>query len=170
MDLNMSSFTSDENALLEPNNDIIATALVVIGFVVFAAILSKTFIAFNDNSHALENYEQAAMIANDIASYPSLQGSRQELISADTLDILSNPSQDPNAHYMFFHRFSSNLDFYVEVQTDDGNYHWIISNRNNSLNRKDVTAASVPVVIELGSNARCEPGSITVKIMQNGWS
>jgi hypothetical protein len=71
---------------------------------------------------------------------------------------------------MFFHRFSSNLDFYVEVQTDDGNYHWIISNRNNSLNRRDVTAASVPVVIELGSNARCEPGSITVKIMQNGWS
>ncbi|TQD26285.1 hypothetical protein [Methanolobus vulcani] len=166
----MSSFTSDERALLEPNNDIIATALVVIGFVVFAAILSKTYIAFNDNSHALENYEQAAMIVNDIASYPPLQGSRQELISAQTLDLLADSSQDPQSHYMFFHRFSSNLDFYVEARTDDGNYHWTISNGNTALNGRDVIAASVPVVIELGSNARCEPGTITVKLVQNGWN
>jgi hypothetical protein len=168
--LNISSFTNDESALLEPNNDIIATALVVIGFVVFAAILSKTFIAFNDNSHSLENYEQAAMIANDIASYPPLQGSRQELISADKLDILTKPSQDPHAHYMFFHRFSSNVDFYVEASTDSGNYHWTICDGNISLNGRDVIASSVPVVIELGSNARCEPGTITVKLVQNGWS
>jgi hypothetical protein len=166
----MSSFTSDERALLEPNNDIIATALVVIGFVVFAAILSKTYIAFYDNSHALENYEQAAMIANDIASYPPLQGSRQELISAQTLDVLADPSQDPYSHYMFFHRFSANLDFYVEARTDDGNYQWIISNGNTVLNGRDVIAASVPVVIELGSNARCEPGTLTVKLVQNGWN
>ncbi|SDF84307.1 hypothetical protein SAMN04488589_1493 [Methanolobus vulcani] len=168
--MNISSFTSDERALLEPNNDIIATALVVIGFIVFAAILSKTFIAFNGNSQALENYEQAAMIASDIASYPPLQGSRQELISADTLEVLANPSQDPQSHYMFFHRFSSNLDFYVEVRTDDGNYQWIISEGNTALNGRDVIASSVPVVIELGSNARCEPGTITVKLVQNGWS
>jgi hypothetical protein len=165
----MSSFTSDEKAILEPNNDIIATALVVIGFVVFAAILSKTFIAFNDNSQALENYEQAAMIANDIASYPPLQGSRQELISAQTLDILADSSYNPEAHYMFFHRFSSNLDFYVEAETDDGIYHWTINDENTTLNGRDVIAASVPVVIELGSNARCEPGTITVRIIQNKW-
>lgn len=166
----MSSFISDEKAFLEPNNDIIATALVVIGFVVFAAILSKTFIAFNDNSQALENYEQAAIIAEDIASYPPLQGSRQELISAQMLDALEDPAQNPESHYIFFHRFSSNLDFYVEVKTDDGNYHWTISEGNTALNGRDVIAASVPVVIELGSNARCEPGTITVKLIQNGWN
>jgi len=165
----MSSFISDERAFIEPNNDIIATALVVIGFVVFAAILSKTFIAFNDNSQALENYEQAAMIAKDIASYQPLQGSRQELISAQMLDMLADPTHNPRAHYMFFHRFSSNLDFYVEAATEDGRYHWVINDGNTALNGRDVIAASVPVVIELGSNACCEPGTITVKLIQNGW-
>ncbi|MBP1908820.1 hypothetical protein [Methanolobus bombayensis] len=166
----MSSFTNDEKALLEPNNDIIATTLVVIGFVVFAAILSKTFIAFNDNSQALENYEQAAMIANDIASYPPLQGSRQELVSAQMLDTLADPSQNSQSNYIFFHRFSSNLEFYVEARTDNGNYHWTINNGNTTLGGRDVIAASVPVVIELGSNARCEPGTLTVKVIQNRWN
>ncbi len=168
MNLNMSSFTSDERAFLEPNNDIIATAMVVIGFVVFAAILSKTFIAFNDNSQALENYEQAALIAQDIASYPPLQGSRPELISAKSLDRISTPSVNEE-RYMFFQRFSPNLDFYVEAATDDGNYRWTIIDGAISLNGRDIIASSVPVVIELGSSARCVPGTITVKIMQNRW-
>jgi hypothetical protein len=168
--LNISSFTSDERAFLEPNNDIISTALVVIGFVVFAAILSKTFIAFNDNSQALEKYEQAAMIAQDIASYSPLQGSRSELISAEALDRIATPSMYTEEQYMFFHRFSANLDFYVEASTDDGNYQWIIEKGTSSHDGREIIAASVPVVIELGSNARCVPGTITVKIMQNRWN
>ena len=168
--MNISSFTNDERAFLEPNNDIIATALVVIGFVVFAAILSKTFIVFNDNSQALEKYEQAAMIAQDITSYPPLYGSRPELISAEVLDRIATPSMYAEEHYMFFHRFSANLDFYVEVSTDDGNYQWIIEEGTSSTDGRDIIAASVPVVIELGSNARCVPGTITVKIMQNRWN
>lgn len=169
MNLNMSSFISDEKAFLEPNNDILATAMVVIGFVVFAAILSKTFIAFEDNSHALENYEQAAMIAKDVADYPPLQGSRPELISAVALDKMTVSSADQE-RYMFFQRFSSNLDLYVEISTVDGRYQWTIDDGTNSGTGRDVIAASVPVVIELGSNARCVPGTITVKITQNLWS
>ncbi|MDY0386685.1 MAG: hypothetical protein RBT65_06040 [Methanolobus sp.] len=168
MNLNMSSFISDERAFLEPNNDIIATAMVVIGFVVFAAILSKTFIAFDDNSQALENYEHAAMIAQDIASYPPLQGSRPELISAESLDRITAPSSNEE-RYMFFQRFSPNLNFYVEVVTDDGNYQWTITDGAVSRNGRDVIASSLPIVIELGSSARCVPGTITVKIMQNKW-
>ncbi|MEZ5333773.1 MAG: hypothetical protein R2741_00275 [Methanolobus sp.] len=168
MNLNMSSFISDDSAFLEPNNDIIATAIVVIGFVVFAAILSKTFISFNDSSVALESYEQAAMIAKDIASYPPLRGSRAELISAVSLDLMADPVSD-RERYMFFQRFSPNLDFYVEAATDDGNYHWIIAEAPTSRNGRDVIAASTPVVIELGSSARCVPGTITVKVMQNTW-
>jgi hypothetical protein len=168
MNLNMSSFISDDSAFLEPNNDIIATAMVVIGFVVFAAILSKTFIAFNDNSQALESYEQAAMMAKDIASSPSFQGSRPELISAEELDRIVDPSADKE-RYMFFQRFSPNLDFYVEAVTDDGNYQWTIAEGTVSRDGRDVIASSIPVVIELGSSARCVPGTITVKIMQNRW-
>ncbi|MDI3539110.1 MAG: hypothetical protein PWQ52_233, partial [Methanolobus sp.] len=75
--LSTSSFTSDEKAFMEPHNDIISTAMVVIGFVIFAALISKTYFAYDDNSLALENYRQAALIASDIAAYPPIQGSRQ---------------------------------------------------------------------------------------------
>ncbi|WP_340818822.1 hypothetical protein [Methanolobus sp. WCC4] len=167
--MSISLFINDERAFLEPNNDILATAMVVIGFVVFAAILSKTFITFDDNSHALESYEQAAMIAKDIAAYPPLQGSRPELISAEALDRITAPSADKD-RYMFFQRFSANLDLYVEAATDDGNFRWTIDDDNNANNGRDVIAASVPVVIELGSSARCVPGTITVKITQNVWN
>lgn len=167
--MSMSSFTSDDRAFLEPNNDIIATAIVVVGFVIFAALLSKTFITFNDNSVALEGYEQAAMLAKDVASDPFLQGSRNELISAEALDTMANPVSE-RERYIYFQRFSSNLDFYVEAETDDGTYHWTISQTSLSHNGRDVITSSVPVVIELGSNARCVPGTITVKIIQNNWS
>ncbi len=168
MNLNIYSFISDEKAVLEPNNDIISTALVVVGFVVFAAILSKTFIAFNNNSNSLENYEQAAMIAEDIASSPSIQGSRPELISAETLDRICEPSATEK-RYLFFQRFSSNIDFYVEISTVDGNYKWTIDEGSTFSNGRDVIAASVPVVIELGSTARCVPGTVTVKLIQHRW-
>ncbi len=168
MSLNIYSFTSDERAILEPNNDIISTALVVIGFVVFAAILSKTYMTFNDSSHALEKYEQAALIAEDIASSVSLTGSRPELISAEKLDRMSKPSAEKE-RYIFFQPFSPDLDFYVEVCTDDGNYEWVIDEGKTFPNGRDVIAASVPVVIELGSTARCVPGTITVKVMQKRW-
>ncbi|SFM16820.1 hypothetical protein [Methanolobus profundi] len=167
--MSISSFTSDERAFLEPNNDIISIAIVVIGFMVFAAILSKTFIAFDDNSNALESYEQAAMIAKDIAAYPPLQGSRPELISAEALDIIASPSAKEE-RYMFFQRFSENIDLFVEVSTDDNRYHWTIDDGTGSQNGRDIIAASVPVVIELGSNVRCVPGTITVKITQNLWN
>ncbi|WP_407355885.1 hypothetical protein [Methanolobus sp. WCC5] len=165
----MSSFTSDERAFLEPNNDIMTTALVVAGFVIFASILSNTYFAFSDNSRALESYEQAAMIAGDIASYPPLQGSRPGIICAKALDNIANPVIEPQEHYLFFHRFSPDMEFYVEASTDDGSHQWIIEQSSFSREGRDIIAASVPVVIELGSNARCVTGTITVKIMYKRW-
>lgn len=165
----MSSFTSDERAFLEPNNDIINTAIVVVGFVVFATILSQTFIAFSDGSNALEKYEQASMIARDIAHYPPIQGSGSAMISAHALDNITHPVADQVGHYMFFQRFSPNLDMYVEVRTDDGIHQWTISDGASPSVGRDVIAASLPVVIELGSNVRCVPGTITVKVVKNRW-
>ncbi|MCD4820977.1 MAG: hypothetical protein K8R11_02640 [Methanococcoides sp.] len=53
-------FISDERAILEPHNDIIATALVVIGFVVFAAVMSKAYLTYDEQSSSIENYEEAS--------------------------------------------------------------------------------------------------------------
>ncbi|MDK2833300.1 MAG: hypothetical protein PWR29_1812 [Methanolobus sp.] len=167
--LSTSSFTSDEKAFMEPHNDIISTAMVVIGFVIFAALISKTYFAYDDNSLALENYRQAALIASDIAAYPPIQGSRQDLISADALDAISIPAADREMHTEFFRRFSANLDFTVEIRTDDGSHMWMIDRHETPSSDNDIIAASVPVVIELGNNALCVPGTVTVRLRKNRW-
>lgn len=167
--MNTSSLINDDKAFMEPHNDIISTAMVVIGFVIFAALISKTYFAYDDNSLALENYRQAALIANDVAAYPAIQGSRQDLISAEALDLISMPATDKEMHTDFFQRFSANVDFFVEVSTDDGNHTWIIDRYETSSSDRDIIAASVPVVIELGNNALCVPGTVTVRIRKNRW-
>jgi hypothetical protein len=58
----MYCFINDDRAILEPQNDIFATALLVLGFVIFACVVSKTYIAHQDSSFALENYEQASLL------------------------------------------------------------------------------------------------------------
>ncbi len=110
------------------------------------------------------------MIAKDIAEYPGIQGSRTDLISAEELDRICVPVKDQEMHDMFFQRFSSNLDFYVEVATNDGNYQWTIKHGGTGSSHRDIIAASVPVVIELGNNARCVPGTLTVKMWKNSWT
>ncbi|WP_406659640.1 hypothetical protein V7O66_07250 [Methanolobus sp. ZRKC3] len=167
--LNISSFTNDDRAFIEPHNDIISTALVVIGFVIFTAIVSSTYIAFDENSYALENYRHAALIANDIVGYKEIQGSRIDVISADELDEIATPIRDDKKHIMFFQRYSGNIDFSVDVSTNDAQYHWTIDRYEGNSSQKDIIAASAPVVIELGNNARCVPGTLTVKVRKNKW-
>ncbi|TGC10574.1 hypothetical protein CUN85_03515 [Methanolobus halotolerans] len=162
-------FINDDKAFMEPHNDIISTALVVIGFVVFAAIVSKAYITFDDNSFAMENYRQASMIAKDIADYPEIQGSRTDLISAESLDRICMPVIDQEMHELFFQRFSGNLDFYVEITTNDGKHQWIIERSGSGSKQRDIIAASVPVVIELGSSTSCVPGTLSVRMWKNRW-
>lgn len=67
-------FTNDDRAILEPQNDIFATALLVLGFVVFACVASKAYIAHQDSAFALESYEQASLIAQNICSLADASG------------------------------------------------------------------------------------------------
>lgn len=157
-------FINDERAFIEPHGDILSTALVVIGLIIFTALISKTYLAYEDNSLALDNYRQVAMIAKDVAKDPHLQGSRPDLLSAETLDALSSNENDINRE--FFHRFSANVDFLVEVRTDDGTHMWLIDKGPRVRKEGDIIASSVPVMIELGTNARCVPGTVTVRSMR----
>ena len=108
-------FINDDRAILEPQNDIFATALLVLGFVVFACVVSKTYIAHQDSAFALENYEQASLIAQSIAHSQMLQGSRQDLISAEKLDTLNGPQADLHTLSLFFDSFSPNVNFQVDI-------------------------------------------------------
>ena len=167
MNLNISLFTSDDYAFMEPHNDIISTAFVVIGFVIFASVITAAYSTFDDNSCTLDNYRHASMMANDIANYKGIQGKRMDVISARELDIIAEPVQDPEKHAKFFQRFSGNIDFSVDIYTNDEIYHWTIEKHSDNPEQRDIVAASAPVVIELGNNARCVPGTLTVNVLKN---
>ncbi|WP_440952625.1 hypothetical protein [Methanococcoides sp. FTZ1] len=158
----MCLFINDEQAILEPHNDILATALVVIGFVIFAAVMSKAYIIHDEQSYSIENYEEASRIAESIASWEDLQGTRSDIISARMLDKISDPATDNETHELFFSRFSPNSDFSVDIRTDDGRHHWTIK-QNKTQPGGNVVAASIPVTIEINP-AQYTSGTITVRI------
>ena len=164
----MSLFINDERGLLEPQNDLFATALLVIGFVVFAAIMSKTYLTYDEHSFALENYEEASRIAQAVASDEILHTTRSGIISASVLDQISSPASNVAMRDILFSSFSGNFEFSVEIITDDEKHRWTIEQRSTSTANGDVIAASVPVVIELNP-VESVAGTLTVKMRKRGW-
>ncbi len=164
----MSLFINDERGVLEPQNDLFATALLVIGFVVFAAIMSKTYLTYDENSFALENYEEASRIAQAVASDEILHTTSPGIISASMLDHISDPASGKSLREMLFSSFSGNFEFSVEIVTDDGKHQWTIEQRPTGTVNGDVIAASVPVIIELNP-AESVAGTLTVKMRKRGW-
>lgn len=162
-------FTNDDRAILEPQNDIFATALLVLGFVVFACVVSKTYIAHQDSAFALENYEQASLIAQSIAHSQMLQGSRQDLISAEKLDTLSGPQADLHTLSLFFDSFSPNVNFQVDISTENGEHIWHIHKPAFSSPSMGQIAASIPVTLELNPMQQV-PGTLTVKLFKDRWN
>ncbi|WP_445476266.1 hypothetical protein ACT9XH_06075 [Methanococcoides methylutens] len=158
----MCLFINDEQAILEPHNDILATALVVIGFVIFAAVMSNAYLTYDEQSHSIENYEEASRIAESIASWDELQGTRPDILSADTLEDISYPVSDIDKHDLFFARFSTNNEFSAEVRTDDGKHHWSI-HKSQTEASGNVIAASIPVIIEINP-AQYTSGTLTVRL------
>lgn len=162
-------FTNNDRAILEPQNDIFATALLVLGFVVFACVVSKTYIAHQDGAFALENYEQASLIAQGIAHSQMLQGSRQDLISAEKLDELSGAQADPKTLSLFFDSFSPNVNFQVDISTENGEYIWQIRKPASSSLPMGQIAASIPVTLELNPMQQVS-GTLTVKLFKDPWN
>lgn len=142
----LSGFLKNERAFLEPQTDLLAVGLAVIGFVVFAAILSRTYLAYEEHSFALENYESATLLAENLARNGAFlakgsgengevgvgvsAGSEGEnplsgLFSAAALDELADPS-GKKAREKLFTGFSGNYVFFVEVRTEDGKWEWRI--------------------------------------------
>lgn len=161
-------FTTDERGMLEPHNDLLATALLVIGFVVFVAIMSNTYRAYDEQSFSLENYEEASSIARKIASDELLYTTNPNILSASVLDRINTPASDVHTRDMLFSRFTGNFEFLVEVTTDDGKHQWKIEQLPPVILCGDLIAASVPVVIEM-DHAESVPGTLTVKMRKRGW-
>jgi len=162
----------DERGVLEPHTDLLSVALAVIGFMVFAALMSQTYLGYEDRSFALENYETASLLAEKLADTPALEAENSGLLSAASLDTLSGPN-GASERAKLFAAFSGNYRFLVEVRTGDGQWHWQIKPDNAETDAfaddLEKVAASVPVVIELNP-AESVSGILTVVIYKIEWN
>jgi len=166
------SMFRDERGVLEPHTDLLSVALAVIGFMVFAALMSQTYLGYEDRSFALENYETASLLAENLADAPALEAENSGLLSAASLDTLSGPD-GVNERERLFAAFCGNYRFLVEVRTRDSQCHWRIAPDNTEpeafADGLEKVAASVPVVIELNP-AESVPGTLTVVIYRTEWN
>ncbi len=161
----------DERGVLEPQSDILSTALAVIGFVILAALLSQAYLGYEDRSFALENYESASLLANTLAAAPDLRSESSGMLSAASLDKLSGP-EGINEREKLFAAFSGNYLFFTEIRTQDKLWDWRIEPVNvepdSFAEGREKVAASVPVVIELNP-AKSVPGTLTVVLYKPAW-
>lgn len=102
----------DERGVLEPQSDILSTALAVIGFVVLAALLSQAYLGYEVRSFALENYESASLLANTLAAAPDMRQESSNTLSASFLDKLSS-SEGIKQREKLFASFSGNYMFFI---------------------------------------------------------
>jgi hypothetical protein len=162
----------DESGMLEPHADLLSVALAVIGFMVFAALMSQTYFGYEDRSFALENYESASLLAGSLAEAPVLEAESSGLLSAAALDVISGP-EGVSERARLFAAFSGNYRFLVEIRTGDSQWHWRIAPDNIEpeafADGREKVAASVPVVIELNP-AQSMPGILTVVIYKTAWT
>lgn len=165
------SMFRDERGVLEPQADLLSTALAVIGFVVLAAIMSQAYLGYEDRSFALENYESASLLAETLAANPALKAESSNLLSAAALDKLSGSSGIKDRE-RFFASFSGNYLFLIEIRTGDGRWQWRIepdsAEPDSFIEGREKVAASVPVVIELNP-AESVPGTLTVVLYKTAW-
>lgn len=161
----------DESGILEPQSDILSTALAVIGFTVLAALMSQAYLGYEDRSFSLENYESASLLADSIARAPALRAGSSNLLSAESLDKLSGPGGLKDREKLFA-AFSGNYQFYIEIKTQDELWNWRVEPVNVGSDffseGREKIAVSVPVVIELNP-AKSVPGTLTVVLRKADW-
>lgn len=155
----MSSFISDERGVVEPHIDMPAMALAVVGFVVFIAVISQTFGAYQNKAFIAENYRDAMNLAEKLSRDSTLTGSeRPDVIDVERLEEIKKEPMELmrkyGAHYNFM--------FKVEAYSESLTYIKIIKNPETS-DPKYGISSSIPVTVKL-NDVQELPGTLTVKI------
>ncbi len=155
----MSSFINDERGVVEPHIDMPAMALAVVGFVVFIAVISQAFGAYQNKSFIAGNYRDAMNLAEKLSRDSSMTGSeRPDVIDVERLDVIGNEPKELmrkyGAHYNFM--------FKVEADSKSLRYIKIIKNPEISDSKYGISS-SIPVTVRLNEVEEL-PGTLTVKI------
>lgn len=148
-------FTSDEKGIVEPNSDLIAMALAVIGCIIFIALVSHIYDIYQEKTDIVQHYDDACGLAKLLKTDPVFTiTDRPDLIDISRLESLSpeeigNLTSRYNRSFDFVFKFEA-LPYYSKVigtAKDEG------------------ICASVPVTIKL-NDVREVPGILTVKIWE----
>ncbi|HIH86432.1 MAG TPA: hypothetical protein HA304_00830 [Methanosarcinales archaeon] len=148
-------FTSDEQAVVEPNSDLVAMALAVIGFVIFISVMAHTYQVYQDKTFIVQHYDDAASLAGLLSNDPLLTApERPGLIDASRVEELGigdiNELKD---------RYGTRYGFSFKVEVPQI-YSKVVGTS------KDLgVSASIPVTIRLNEVEEM-PGTLTVKIWE----
>lgn len=147
-------FTNDEG-LVEPNSDLVAMALAVVGFIIFVSLLAHTYQVYQEKTYIAEHYDDAATLAALLTESPIVTvPDRPDLIDASRIEALNiDDIRELKTQYGTGYDFS----FKIEVPPY---YQKVVGT-----SRDTGVSASVPVTIRL-NEAREMPGTLTVKIWE----
>jgi hypothetical protein len=148
-------FTSDDRGLVEPNSDLVAMALTVIGFILFISMVAHTYEVHQEKTYIAQHYSDAVNLAGLLMKDPTLTASdRPDLIDASSIESMTTDQiQGLKEKYGTGYDFS----FKIEVPL-------VYSNVVGESEDMGVSA-SVPVTIRL-NDANEMPGTLTVKIWE----
>ena len=148
-------FTKDERAIVEPNSDMVAMVLAVIGFVLFIAVITQTYQIFMEKTLIAQQYDDALSLAGLLRNDPMLTvSSRPELIDASGIESMDGEDiNELKSKYAARYNFS----FKIEVPPT---YSKVVGTSEEL-----GISASVPVTIRLNEVEEM-PGTLTVKIWE----
>ncbi|MCD4843445.1 MAG: hypothetical protein K8R25_03055 [Methanosarcinales archaeon] len=148
-------FTKDERAIVEPNSDMVAMVLAVIGFVIFIAVIAQTYQLYQEKTLITQQYGDAVSLAELLGNDPLLTVLRcPELIDASRVESLdAGDINELRGKYAARYNFS----FKIEVPPT---YSKVVGTSEEL-----GISASVPVTIRLNEVEEM-PGTLTVKIWE----
>jgi len=148
-------FTKDERAIVEPNSDMVAMVLAVIGFVIFIAVIAQTYQIYQEKTLIAQQYGDALSLAELLGNDPLLTVPRcPELIDASRVESLDvGGINELRGKYAARYNFS----FKIEVPPT---YSKVVGTSEEL-----GMSASVPVTIKLNEVEEM-PGTLTVKIWE----
>ncbi len=148
-------FTSDEQAVVEPNSDLVAMALAVIGFVIFISVMAHTYQVYQEKTYIAQHYDDAASLAGLLRNDPLLTApGRPDLIDAFRVESMSAGDIGELKD-----RYGTRYDFSFKVEAPP-TYSKVVGTSEDL-----GVSASIPVTIRL-NEAEEIPGTLTVKLWE----
>lgn len=146
-------FTSDERGLVEPNSDLVAMAIAVIGFVIFVALVAHTYQVSQQTTYIVQHYGDAVNLAELLMRDPALYApGRPDLLDAARIEGLT--AEDV---MQLEERYGRHYNFSFKVEVPPSYIHIVGASADIGV------SASVPATIRL-NEATEMPGTFSVKI------